>query len=1361
MPLVRNPDGTVTYSRDEGSGPVTYGTRDTPDPERIEAIRTLGNLRKGAATNRRQVDALGGNPEPERGGVLNTLFSALDAARAGVFAAGAEASDALFGGSEHQGSFEELKERFNARQGFGDTQALKYQDDDGVLERALKATGAFVGDVATDPLTYLTFGTVATAKQGATAVRGAVKSKAAGGLLKGMSREAREKLAKGSLQATTRKQLQEAAREAGQDMSDEAIERYVSQRMGDVGKLTDEALDDLASDALADKAAGLYATSGDRAVRDWLTDEFGEQGRKLFDEIPNDIKGGLAVRAPFASKPIAGGKGSGVLLEKVVGDDTAQKLNQFVQGNKLKFRASSPVNAAISKLGRDGQEWADFVKRVRTAGNDVAGQGWAEWRVIRDYRNLDARLRAEDGVNLQATAAVIGSQLRQWQKAGRTEDIEEFQRLFHEMPMMDEADQVRAAMTDAGSLVNQVRKVFNDEFKSLQELVPDQGALQGYGIRHTTDKAKEWFHDTQPGSTSGGSGGVSGPLMPRSEKFADLVMDEDGVVRIERWHDVREINKAFREAHDVDFDLFEEDPLAATIGYMRSVQKARRQHLLTKHLSDSGALVRHRARNKVTKAVNASQESVGSALHDLGKATASVGRRAGGSLDPAQRAMVEETLDGVSRVIDEVAGGIDGNPELADDLAGLREALGDYTTKRLAGEELAPDELAEKIQAVSRGLNRLGEVVPDNANVQGAKGLFDDALQESNEVLADALDVANLPEDPEAAQEVIEAVVDKVKDGGLRDLGEGGKFMDDAIKTLTKHGEFGIISMKDDAGTIAPAFLADFVGMKSVRDSILRLEKAKSASGELDGFIDNVFRPYMTMFRYTATVARPGFTPRNVGGGTVNNFVGGVGVKRHVQSAKVLVTAHKARLNALRELGYDRMLSSRLPDDINVMDFNRAYAEQFEELLKGQTYKGHDMAGLFNLYKTWEGGHGSIDAARRSNPEDFLGGLHDVGNLRKDLRGAQGKVTGTVFTQKQIDEAKSNASRRMMQAANKSINNAYGNAMSDLSGGAEDYMRFAAFLEGVERYGLDDGGLSANLLMKALHFDYGDLSEFEARVLRNAIPFYTWMRNNIPLQIRGMMTDPSRLMKIVRANEAAQTTFGDPDQNEDELPQWVSEAFGWSTRAETGEGHNLAVNLGALPITDLNNWFGPDGKPQLKENISSLNPLITVAAELAMQRDTFTGAAYDENGVKMPAQWKPVQPALHAMGLTKGRDAEGNLYIDEGAYEAVKSLFPPVSQAERLLPGGSTDQSHRRISNTASGFGIPLSTLTERQQSGELRRQAYDARTERDRILRELGWTNDQLDSLLESSGVDGVRAAVESRREQQDTGLLSRLLDR
>jgi hypothetical protein len=78
--------------------------------------------------------------------------------------------------------------------------------------------------------------------------------------------------------------------------------------------------------------------------------------------------------------------------------------------------------------------------------------------------------------------------------------------------------------------------------------------------------------------------------------------------------------------------------------------------------------------------------------------------------------------------------------------------------------------------------------------------------------------------------------------------------------------------------------------------------------------------------------------------------------------------------------------------------------------------------------------------------------------------------------------------------------------------GIEDYVRLANYL-GNLRQGMASG--MAGMKTRAIHFDYSDLTPFERNVMKNVIPFYTFMRRNLPYQVQMALTQPNKVAPMM------------------------------------------------------------------------------------------------------------------------------------------------------------------------------------------------------------------------------------------------------
>jgi len=156
----------------------------------------------------------------------------------------------------------------------------------------------------------------------------------------------------------------------------------------------------------------------------------------------------------------------------------------------------------------------------------------------------------------------------------------------------------------------------------------------------------------------------------------------------------------------------------------------------------------------------------------------------------------------------------------------------------------------------------------------------------------------------------------------------------------------------------------------------------------------------------------------------------------------------------------------------------------------------------------------------------------------------------------------------------------------------ENNGRIALFLD---RLGKGDDIASASDTVKKFLFDYGDLTETERKVFRRIVPFYTWMRKNIPLQLEQMVKQPGKYTGMLHAQKGIETMS--PAEEEKYLPEWM--------RSE-----EMYVRLPGkkyfnpdLPFQDLAKVTLSDRT--IREIVSPISPLIKGVFEIAANRDLF------------------------------------------------------------------------------------------------------------------------------------------------------------
>jgi hypothetical protein len=483
-------------------------------------------------------------------------------------------------------------------------------------------------------------------------------------------------------------------------------------------------------------------------------------------------------------------------------------------------------------------------------------------------------------------------------------------------------------------------------------------------------------------------------------------------------------------------------------------------------------------------------------------------------------------------------------------------------------------------------------------------------------------------------------------------------------------------------------------------------------SRDLDGaeqFFQNYWRPYYTASKSWMTQGRGyGYTSRNIIGSMYNAWLADVGARHFNRSAAMLAARRKAR-DAANEILERRPVQE---GETTVEAWERIFYGELKVSLReggsgfpSMSEKNADyVVDAYRLFM--ERNYGGRTARSRT-----WGELLDRGTLDTTRYGTEGvgRRISELYGGKYVDEL-----TRTQKALNASVDNAWMRHVTRVNESSEDYLRFAAFLRGADTYGLDDGGFAAGTWVVGTQFDYADLSSFERRVMKNIIPFYTWTRRNVPLQIRSVWMEPGKVNRLLRFHEEVVKAWTGEDKEQDSaLPEWVRRRGGWMTTMtspmqdpETVLGRIFGLKEDPIaafiesPLTDLGMLFNATISPlQLlnrDEIINNLNPLVGKAAfELVTGRSYTSGRELDSDA--LAPRW--AQPfAL----LRNRRNDDGELVFSQQWAQFFRNVLPPFAQAERLLAPLFGDDRMRRRWLTTMGSQIlasPLYTVDPNQQA--------------------------------------------------------------
>jgi hypothetical protein len=152
-------------------------------------------------------------------------------------------------------------------------------------------------------------------------------------------------------------------------------------------------------------------------------------------------------------------------------------------------------------------------------------------------------------------------------------------------------------------------------------------------------------------------------------------------------------------------------------------------------------------------------------------------------------------------------------------------------------------------------------------------------------------------------------------------------------------------------------------------------------------------------------------------------------------------------------------------------------------------------------------------------------------------------------------------------------------------------------------------GLAAKAVKDYL-FDFSSLTNYERRVMRRAIPFYSWMKHSMDVSFRSMVEQPSRVMNPFRFARDANTDYDPAD-----TPDWLQERLHIISKDNQG---NLIVktNLGLAQEDTAELLESLTGLANMQDSEKARDALqllargpfgITSALEWIFNKDTFIG----------------------------------------------------------------------------------------------------------------------------------------------------------
>jgi hypothetical protein len=230
----------------------------------------------------------------------------------------------------------------------------------------------------------------------------------------------------------------------------------------------------------------------------------------------------------------------------------------------------------------------------------------------------------------------------------------------------------------------------------------------------------------------------------------------------------------------------------------------------------------------------------------------------------------------------------------------------------------------------------------------------------------------------------------------------------------------------------------------------------------------------------------------------------------------------------------------------------------------------------------------------------------------------------------------------------------------------ENYDKLAHYLDKlVKGYTPENAARS----VKQFLFNYADLSPTEKALFKKLVPFYTWQRKNLPLQLQMMLQKPGKFSQLGHIQNAmiARDENGAMVDTSVVMPWERARLFGITGKGTVYSGLNVgSEELNVIDIARFGNY---------EQFVSMMNPHLKGLLQEVFNKDTFRGIPLDASEVA-PAPLKIFESIpwigprfLKAIDFREKNDPQGDFMYyraNPRAMNAMNTLIPFLAAGQRF-----------------------------------------------------------------------------------------------